>query len=60
VFNDTAVVCVCVTDIIHSGETLSVKKDVKMPIQGGMCCISSFVVFHHLLLCCYTGSALKK
>jgi len=24
----------CVLDIIYSGETMSVKKDVKMPVQG--------------------------
>jgi len=34
----------CAIDIIHSGETVSVKKDVKMPVQGGICCD----VMHHL------------
>ena len=48
-FDDVAVVVVCVsvavTDIIHSGETLSVKKDVKMPVQGTVYSISLFTAF---------------
>ena len=51
-----------ITDIIHSGETMSVKKEVKMPVQGSLCHLNtplcSHVVFCHcciiILLCCVT------
>jgi len=44
----------CVTDIIYSGETMSVKKEVKMPVQGAV------VESHYYLNQCWQGSVLTR
>ncbi|KXJ13170.1 cytoplasmic tRNA 2-thiolation protein 1 isoform X1 [Exaiptasia diaphana] len=48
-----------IIDIIHSGESLSVKKDVKMPVQG-TCSRCGYISSQHLCKACVLLEGLNK